>query len=237
MDLIINFFSIDNTFFTLFEYPMSYLEFFGTLFNLACVWLVARNNIWNWPIGILGVILFGVLFYQIQLYSDLIEMGYFLITGFYGWWAWTYYKNKGKDKKEFKITRNKLWHNSVYAGIIIIGTLIMGYLMSNIHLYIPQFFQIPASYPYLDAFTTVLSFTATILMIYKKIESWPIWILVDIIGIGLYYAKGVVFVSLLYFIFLIIASKGLYNWIMIYKSYGKENRPSDREILSTSQRS
>mgnify|MGYP002640691776 CR=1 FL=1 len=239
MDFILNFFDINNTFFTLLDYPMSYLEFFGTIFNLICVWLVARNNIWNWPIGILGVVLFAVLFYQIQLYSDLIEQFYFLITGFYGWWAWWYYKNKDKqktEKKEFLITRNKLWQNGLYAGITIIGTLLMGYIMGHIHLYFPNFFQVPASYPYLDAFTTVLSFVATILIIYKKIDCWPIWIVVDIIGVGLYFAKGVVFVSLLYFIFLILASKGLYNWYKIYKSYEKNKGSSDRKIPTASQR-
>jgi len=239
MDFIINFFNIDNTFFTLWEYPMSYLEFFGTIFNIICVWLVSRNNIWNWPIGIIGVIFFASLFYQIQLYSDLIEQFYFLVTGFYGWWAWSYYKKKNKsddDKKEFKITRSSIKQNSLYVGIVIVGTLIMGYVMGNIHIYFPNVFLLPASFPYLDAFTTVLSFTATILMIFKKIESWPLWILVDIIGIGLYFAKGVVFVSLLYVIFLVLASKGLYNWIKIYKSYENKKGSSDREVSTSSQR-
>jgi len=69
---------------------MSYLEFVGTLLNLWSVWLVTRNNILTWPVGNIGVIFFAVLFYQIRLYSDLIEQVYFLITGFYGWWAWLY---------------------------------------------------------------------------------------------------------------------------------------------------
>ena len=174
---------------------MSYLELFGTIFNLICVWLVARNNIWNWPIGIVGVVFFGILFYQIQLYSDLIEQGYFLVTGFYGWWAWWYYKrNKNNPQKtEFKITRSKNSQNLMYVAIIVIGSLAMGSIMSNIHNYFPTIFLAPASFPYLDAFTAVLSFTATILMIYKKLECWPLWILVDIIGVGLYFAKGVVF--------------------------------------------
>jgi len=233
-----SFFSIDHTLFTLLDYPMSYLEFFGTIFNLLCVWLVARNNIWNWPLGIIGVIFFGVLFYQIQLYSDLIEQFYFLITGFYGWWAWWHYKkkdNSGEHKKEFKVSHNKIWQNGIYIGIVAVGTLVMGNVMGNIHNYLPNIFQMPASFPYLDAFTTVMSFTATILMIYKKIECWPLWIAVDVIGIGLYFAKGVVFVSILYFIFLILASRGLYNWINIYKSYGKEKRISNREIPASSQ--
>jgi nicotinamide mononucleotide transporter len=80
METIAHFFDINTTFFTVLSYPMSYIEFFGTVFNILCVRLVSRNKISNWPIGILGVILYIFLFYQIQLYADLIEQGYFLIT-------------------------------------------------------------------------------------------------------------------------------------------------------------
>jgi len=128
MDAFIQFWSVDNTFFTLFSYPMSYLEFFGTLFNLACVWLIARHNIWNWPIGIIGVIFFSALFYQIRFYSDLIEQVYYLLTGFYGWWVWLAHKNKdGENKKsEIKITHSSLTHNLIYGGSIIVGTALLG---------------------------------------------------------------------------------------------------------------
>ena len=89
--------------------------------------------------------------------------------------------------------------------------------MSNIHLYAPQFFSTPASFPYLDAFTTVMSFVAQILMTFRRIENWILWIAVDVIGIGLYYQKEVFLVSLLYVIFLGLATKGLMNWIKEYK--------------------
>jgi len=104
--------------------------------------------------------------------------------------------------------------------------------MARIHVFFPGVFPEAASFPYLDAFTTVVSFATTILIIYKKIECWHLWILVDVIGVKLYFAKGVVFVSLLYFIFLIIATNGLITWLRIYnkeKTYDK--RTGDRKIL------
>ena len=234
MDAFIQFWSVDNTLFTLFGYPMSYLEFFGTLFNLACVWLIARHNIWNWPIGIIGVIFFSALFYQIRLYSDLIEQVYYLLTGFYGWWVWLY-AGKPNDKNEktvLKITHSSPTHNLIYAGAIVIGTALLGWFMARIHIFFPTVFPEAASFPYLDAFTTVVSFAATILIIYKKIECWHLWILVDIIGVGLYFAKGVVFVSLLYFLFFIIATKGLITWRRIYnKEKTYDHRTGNRKIL------
>ena len=70
-----------------------------------------------------------------------------------------------------------------------------------------------ASYPYLDALTTVMSCTAMWLMARKRIESWLYWIAVDVMAIGLYHAKAVGFVSLLYVVLLFMAIKGLASWI------------------------
>ena len=208
------FFNINTIIFTIFDYPMSYLEFFGTILNLLSVYLVAKNKIWTWPIGNIAVILFAVLFFQIQLYSDFMEQIYFFITGFYGWGVWLSLKKKKTEKtdNDLNISYNSRRSSLFYAVIIILGTFLMGYAMSHIHEWLPALFAIPASFAYLDAFTTIMSFAATILMAHKKIECWYLWIAVDIIGTGLYFAKDVVFISLLYAIFLVLATRGLINW-------------------------
>lgn len=215
------FLDINNIFFNFMGYPMSYIEFFGTILNILCVWLVAKNKIINWPIGILGTILFGFLFLQINLYSDFFEQIYFLITGFWGWWVWTRGKKVNSPEKSIKkISPHK---RIVWVGVIAIGTIILGYFTGHIHIYFPEVFAQAASFPYLDAFTTVLSFVATIFLVRKKLEAWYLWILVDIIGIGLYWAKDVRLVSLLYVVFLILATKGLINWLKLYKSNLNKN--------------
>lgn len=68
--------SVDNVFFTVPGYPMSYIEFAGTILYLASVWLIARRNVLTWPIGIASVLLYLILFYQIHLYSDALEQVY-----------------------------------------------------------------------------------------------------------------------------------------------------------------
>ncbi|MBU1179465.1 nicotinamide riboside transporter PnuC [Patescibacteria group bacterium] len=212
---MLNFFDINNVLFTFMGYPMSYLEFFGTIFNIWCVWLVAKNKILTWPIGMVGIVLFAFLFYQIQLYSDLIEQVYFFVMSIVGWWMWSKRDKTAKEGEnvKLKIRFNSMKSNIRYAIGIIVLTIIMGYFVGRIHLILPTWFPEAASFPYLDAFTTVMSFAATILMAKKKIECWYLWIFVDIIGIGLYFAKDVKFVSLLYVIFLVLATKGLLSWI------------------------
>lgn len=210
----ITFLDVNNIFFTILGYPMSYLEFFGVLFNLWSVWLVTRNNVLTWPVGIVAVVLFGVLFLQIRLYSDFVEQIYYLITGFYGWWQWLHPPDAAHEdaRHELRITASTRASLVRHAAFIAVGTAIMWHVTANLHLWLPGLFTAPADYPFLDALTTTASFAAQILMARRKVECWPLWIAVDVIGVGLYAAKGVVFVAILYAVFLALAIKGWLEW-------------------------
>lgn len=208
------FFNVNTVFFTFIGYPMSYLEFFGTLANIASVWLIARKNVLTWPVGIVAVILFLALFYQIQLYSDMLEQFYFLVTGFWGWWVWTRSTTTVGDEDSSGQGADKITVQEVasWGGVTAVGTVALTWFTMQLNLWLPSIFLAPPSFPVLDALTTVMSFVATILMIRKKVLCWYYWIIVDVIGIGLYFAKDVKFLSLLYFIFLILAVQGLLKW-------------------------
>jgi len=227
---ISEFFNVNTIFFTVLNYQMSYLEFFGTIFTAWCVWLAAKNKVSNWPIGIIGIILYAFLFYQVQLYSDLIEQIYYFITSFWGWWLWTHPKSKDEatEGKELRVGYTDKKYNTLAIAAIIVLTVIFGYGMTKIHLILPGIFTLEASFPYLDAFTTVMSFVATIYLAKRRIESWYLWILVDVIGVWLYYQKDVVLISILYFAFLLNAIWGYRKWRKEYE--GLDNR----KVLSTS---
>ena len=81
--------STDNICFKIGNYPVSYIELVATVFTLACVWLATRNHIATWWTGLVGVTAYFFLFYQVQLYSDMLLQTYFFVTGIYGWWAWS----------------------------------------------------------------------------------------------------------------------------------------------------
>ena len=82
-------FSVDLIVFTVLGYPVSYIEFFGTGLYLWSVWLIARRNRLTWPVGLVSVLLFLVIYYQIRLYSDMLEQVYYLGASLYGWWYWS----------------------------------------------------------------------------------------------------------------------------------------------------
>lgn len=214
MNDLLQFLDVNNVFFTTFDYPMSYVEFFGTLLNIACVWLLAVKKVISWPVGIVAVLLFGALFYQLNLYADLFEQFYYLVTGFIGWFAWA--KTKEKKEDDIIVKTYSLQQNLAWAGAIIFFTVLGAWAMSNIHIWLPRLFPEPASLPLLDVFTTVMSFAAQAMLIHKRLENWILWIVVDVIGIWLYWYKGVFLVSLLYVGFLVLATKGLLTWRKTY---------------------
>ncbi len=216
METLLSYFSVNKIFFTVINYPMSYLEFAGTLFYLWSVWLMAQKKMLTWPIGIISVILFGILFYQIQLYSDTIEQVYYLWASIYGWRFWQKdQKNSESAEIQVRISTGRVI--VIWAVITLAATAAVTIFMKNIHLLLPALFAVPASYPFLDALTTMMSFTAMFLMAQKRIESWIYWIIVDIIGIMLYFVKNVKFISLLYIILLGLAINGFFMWLKSLK--------------------
>ncbi len=207
---MLQFFSVDTIAFDVFGYPLSYVELIGTIFNLWSVWLVTRRRIETWPVGLVGITLFLLLFYQIRLYSDVFEQIYFLVASFVGWWRW--HREPPETETQTGAAYSGKTELLRWAALTALGGAALGAFISQAHLLLPDVFPAPAAYPYLDAITTAMSFTATWLMAQKRTEHWLYWIIVDVIGIGLYFAQGAVFVAGLYGIFLVLAIRGWLAW-------------------------
>jgi nicotinamide mononucleotide transporter len=216
---------LNRTFLEIWGYPMSYLELFGTLSGLLTVWLAAKAHVLTWPTGLVNNLAFFLIFYQVQLYSDMFLQIYFFVISLYGWWNWRRNANQPNRNITVLPTRQRL----LLIGITITSVPLVGYGMSQIHLYFPKYLPQPASYPYADAFTAVLSIVATLTMAQKKIECWILWILVDVVSIGLYAMKDICLISLEYVIFLGICLLGLWQWT---KLYANENRTSAGEVYA-----
>ncbi len=206
-----DFFSSHTIFFTLLGYHMSYLEFFGTILNIAAVWYAVRNNILTWAFTIVADALFVFLFYQFQLYSDMMIQVFYIGTGVAGLWVWARRK-KGTKTVIRPITRNSRRQNVAVLLGVVLGTLAWGTFMSHIHTILPHLFPKPAAYPYVDASITIMAIIAQVQLIFRKFENWYLWIFLDVIAIGVYYSRGIKFVSLLYVIFLGLSVLGVIEW-------------------------
>lgn len=217
-----SFFDINNIFFEIWGYSMSYLEFFGTVAGGIAVWLSAKANVWSWPIGIINVTLFFFLFYQVQLYPDMFLQAFFFVTNLIGWWRWKHpMKGEEDGRLELRVSYMPLKQMVILSGVGILSTFLFGSLASRLHEIFPAMFSIPSAFPYLDSFVTVMSIVATFLMIQKKIECWILWIVIDAVATYMYFVKGIKFVGIEYLAFCFIAAFGLWNWVKEHRNYLK----------------
>lgn len=176
----------------------------------------------TWPVGILSVILFMLLFYQFQLYSDAIEQVYYLVVSIIGWILW----RRRRDEAD-KIPSNfSEWKVIFWTAVATLALGVgLGGVMSQIHTFLPVLFPMPAAAPYLDALTTVMSFVAMWLLVIRRAESWAYWIIVDILGVYLYFSKGLAFLGIQYIALLIIATYGFMNWFRQERSQPSHTTP------------
>lgn len=182
----------------------SWLEWLGFISTIACIYLAAKENIFNWPVSILSIVISAFLFYKSQLFGDFALQFYFLFTAFYGWWFWLQ-KKKEKEKPVVSI-KLKHWIFIVLAILVLTG--LLGYFLNRFT---------PTNVPYEDGFCTAVSFVAQIMLTRKILENWILWIIVDICYVPLLIYKDLNVYALLYAILVIIAFKGYLDWRKTYR--------------------
>ncbi|SOD20284.1 nicotinamide riboside transporter PnuC [Pedobacter xixiisoli] len=182
----------------------SWLEWFGFISTIACIYLAAKENIWNWPISILSIVISAILYFESHLFGDFALQFYFLFTAFYGWWFWL----KKKKENEKPIVRIKSQDWMMIVGIVALLTLVLGYLLDK---------YTPTNVPYEDGFCTAVSLVAQIMLTRKILENWILWIIVDICYVPLLIYKNLNVYAILYAVLVVIAVKGYLDWRKTYR--------------------
>jgi len=164
---------------------MSLLEISANFMTAIAIFLAGRNSVHTWWIGIIGVTLFGFLFFDAKLYADVTLQGFFVITGLIGWYRWV----GGKSKDELPITRTKT-STLVFAiaGGIIVGVAYALLLQRFTDAYAPGW----------DTALLVGSVIGQLLLMNRKIENWGFWLLVNTIAVPLFLSRGLYLTSVLY---------------------------------------
>lgn len=140
----------------------------------------------------------------------MLEQVYYLVIGIIGWITW---QQKKRDTDSIPTEWSDAKSILYASGITVLCTVLLTYFVMNFHLWFPQIFLEPASYPFLDALTTAMSFVAMLLTTRRKIEGWVYWIIVDLIGVGLYWVKDVKFIAIQYVFLVGMAAYGLFYWL------------------------
>ncbi|MCZ2477406.1 nicotinamide mononucleotide transporter [Aquirufa antheringensis] len=183
---------------------MSPIEILAIIASLGGVVFSMAKKSLAWVCNIIASGLYGYIFYQNGLYSDMELQGFFILMAVYGWWTWS---RSERDWVPEKSSRRVLFIGLAVALLFGAGS---GFLHQ-------QYFT-DVSFPFLDATLTGLSIYGTWLATRRKIENWIVWIGVDIVYVGMYVNKGLWGTAALYLVFIALALKGYIDWLKPLKN-------------------
>ncbi len=184
---------------------MSPLELVAVTFGLVSVFLSTRENIWSWPTAIVNVGLYTLIFHREKLYADMGLQVVYLVLSFYGWYQWLY---GGENRSELRVSRLAVRQTAVLTAIGVLVSVALGTFLRR---------STDAALPYLDASLSVFSLVAQWMMTRKILENWGLWILLDIVYVGMFiFLKHLYLTSIQYTAFLALAAIGHLQWLRSY---------------------
>ncbi len=181
---------------------MSLLEIAANAVNTLAIWLAARNHVYNWPAGIAGCALFSVVFLSNQLYADATLQIFFIVTNAVGWWQWRHPASP-RQSGDRPITRAR---PQTIGWMLVAGLGVCAGYGWLLHRFTNAFM------PYVDAAVLALSVIAQFLLMQRKIETWPFWLGVNTLSVGLFASRGLYLTALLYTAYWINAWYGWRRW-------------------------
>ncbi len=179
----------------------TWIEAVAVSTGLASVWYSSKEDIKVYPTGIVSVLIYVWLCLQAGLYANMGINAIYFIMSVYGWWRWTHPVNSSLDY----LPVSRLSKREVFFSVlfVILAFCLLVWVLSK---------WTDSQLPIPDALTTSIFIAAMWMQAEKKVESWLLWIIGDLISIPLYFSVNMAFTSFQYTIFLILAINGYRNW-------------------------
>jgi nicotinamide mononucleotide transporter len=188
---------------------MNLVEWIAAALGLANIALLVRRSVWNYPFGMAMVALYAVVFFEARLYGEAGLQVFFFVAQAWGWALWVRAARNGAGSDSQVPVR---WLSNLSRLVWLTAT---AALALNLGWVMHRFTN--ASLPYADAAIAGASIAAQILLGFRRIENWVLWIAIDVASIAVYVTKGLWPTAGLYVVFLGMSVVGLYEWIVAYR--------------------
>ena len=164
------------------------------------VWLMIRRSLWAFPVGLVAVTVQGVLFFRTRIYADAVLQVFFFVTLAWGWWHWV--KHRG-NAAELPVTRLSGRGRMIALMAASAATVVWALVLRR---------WTNAVIPWRDAFIAAFSVVAQVLQARKNVETWPLWVVVNLMAIPAYWSASLAYSAFLYLIYLGLAFEGWREW-------------------------
>ncbi|MCP9236912.1 nicotinamide riboside transporter PnuC [Lewinella sp. JB7] len=192
------------------------VEWIATLTALAYVWLAARDNNWCWFFAAVSALLWAYQSFVVyRLVSDALLQLFYLVMAGVGLFRWQRSRATRPDNPmldavampaegpQTGILRMDAREHAVTLALGLTVGLLLGYVVGAVA---------TATQTYLDAITTSFSIIATFLLIWRRLENWLYWVVIDAVYVYIYFRSGATLFALLMVLYVIMAVYGYFTW-------------------------
>lgn len=183
-----------------FEQWMIALEWTAAALGVINIGLLIFRSVWNFPFAIGMVALYIFVFWEERLYAEAGLQVFFILANLYGWWLWV--KVGGEDNRV--PVRWLDWQSrAVWIMVTAALSINIGWVMSRFT---------DAAMPYADSAIAGASVAAQLLLAFRRIENWILWIAIDVASIAVYINRGLYPTAGLYGGLLVMSLIALREW-------------------------
>jgi nicotinamide mononucleotide transporter len=187
--------------FTLWGSPTTWLEIAAVVIALAMVGCNIREIHWGWPLAIASSLMYVALFWRSKLYGDAALQIFFAVVASWGWFQWL--RGVRADGSQLRVARLTSRGLLLTVGLCALLWPATGYFLKT---------YTDTDVPWWDAFPTAVSLVGQFLLGRKFIENWAVWIVVNVVSVGLFAYKELWLTVGLYAVFIALSVVGWRAW-------------------------
>lgn len=147
----------------------------AALTGIWCVILTGKGKLSSFWFGIINTVFYAIVAWQARYWGEvMLNLIYYLPTNFLGMYLWS--KNMNKENEEVVKTRLNFKESTIIYLAAILCTIGYGFILKSMN----------GELPFIDAMSTVFSVFAQILCIKRCMEQWIVWIIVDVVTVGMW---------------------------------------------------
>jgi len=184
---------------------VGFAQWMATLFSIIYILLAVRNKSSCFIFGLISAVFWGYESYvNLNLKYDALLQMFYVLMSIWGIYQW---RKGGDNENERPISALGVKGNVLWIGIGIITSIFIYYLLLNL---------VSSEKAFLDLATTVFSVIATFLLIYRFLDQWIYWIVIDLCYVYIYSTTGGELFAIIMLVYTILAFQGFFSWKKLY---------------------
>ncbi len=183
------------------------IEVFATVTGVQCVYLLARNKVSGWVVGLASVVAFIIVFARTRLFGDVAVQLFYLAASLQAIRVWLRPNPGSRPAPVASSERGVAWA----SRRLVLATIPL-FFLAWVAAY-ATLTAIEGVLPFWTSLTTIMSLTAQLYLLGRYVQAWFIYIAADFVYIPLFLSLDLTLTAGLYLVFMVLSTLGLVRFV------------------------